>query len=49
VRVVRRDGRLVCEAPCFRHPQSGKWLPAVTMPPELFREIAVEVLAEVQP
>ncbi len=47
---VRRtqDNRLLCQAPQFRDPTSGRWLPAVLLPPELRDAIGAEVLAEME-
>lgn len=48
VQVVRDPaGRLTCKAPVWRHPVSGRWLPAVALPPELGEAIAGEVLGMV--
>lgn len=45
VQVVRGgDGSLGCRAPTFRHPRTGKWLPAVMLPAELSRAVAAEVI-----
>jgi len=44
VRVMRdATGGLSCQAPIFRHP-SGRWLPAMVLPPELTAAIGAEVL-----
>lgn len=46
VQLVRDPaGRLTCRAPVWRHPVSGRWVPAVVLPPELSEAIAAEVLA----
>ena len=48
VRVLRDgNGGLACQPPVFRHP-SGRWLPALLMPPELTAAIGAEVLSEAQ-
>jgi hypothetical protein len=45
VKIIRRlDGRLGCEAPCFRAPD-GRWAPAVILPPDLAEGLAAEVFA----
>jgi hypothetical protein len=44
VQVRRGTKGLECSAPVWRHPHLGRWLPAVTLPPELLRAIAVDVL-----
>ncbi len=43
---VIRDhaGKLSVRAPVWRHPGSGKWLPAVLLPPELSAAIGAELL-----
>jgi hypothetical protein len=43
VRVVRQDRRIATEAPRFRDPRTGRWLPALILPDELGRAIACEV------
>ena len=46
VRVMQRpDGSRSCEAPVWRHPASGRWLPAVILPPALAQALADEVLS----
>ena len=40
VQVVRQRGRISAQAPRFRDPRSGRWLPAVVLPDELGRAIA---------
>ncbi len=40
-----RDGKHICQAPQFRDPKSGQWLPCILLPPELREAIAAEVLA----
>jgi hypothetical protein len=46
LQVVRGgDGALTCKAPMWRHPKSGRWLPAVLLPPELQAAVGAEVLA----
>ncbi|PZP42415.1 MAG: hypothetical protein DI601_18375 [Azospirillum brasilense] len=42
--VLGDDGRLTCQAPRFRHPRSGQWLPAIVLPEVLSQAIAAEVL-----
>jgi len=45
VRVVRdATGGLSCQAPIFHHP-SGRWVPALVLPPELRDAVGAEVLA----
>jgi stage V sporulation protein G len=45
VRVVRRpDGTHACDAPKWRHPRSGRWLPCVLLPASLSGPLAAEVL-----
>ena len=41
--IYEPDGSLLVQPPRFRHPD-GHWLPAVILPPELAKAIAVEVL-----
>ncbi|MGH2848956.1 MAG: hypothetical protein ACRDL0_23645, partial [Thermoleophilaceae bacterium] len=43
VRVVRQNNRLATEAPRYRNPRTGQWLPALILPDELGRAIAREV------
>lgn len=43
VRVVRHRNRLATEAPRFRNPRTGQWLPALILPEELGQAIAREV------
>ena len=46
VQVVRGvDGVLTVRPPVWRHPASGRWLPAMVLPPELQAAIGVEVLS----
>lgn len=46
VQLVRRsDGSVSVQAPQFRHPRDGRWLPAVLLPSELRDAIAAEALA----
>jgi stage V sporulation protein G len=40
---VNQDGRILCQAPMFKHPQRG-YLPCIIMPGELTNAIAREVL-----
>lgn len=45
VQVVRTAaGAVECRAPVWRHPHTGKWLPAALLPPDLAEAIAAEVL-----
>ena len=49
VQVRRRaEGGIGVEAPQFRHARTGKWLPALVLPPELSRALADEVLTEME-
>jgi hypothetical protein len=43
VQVVRRGKRIATQAPRFRDPKSGVWMPAVILPEELGAAIAQEV------
>jgi hypothetical protein len=43
VQVVRRGKRIATQAPRFRNPKSGVWMPAVILPDELGAAIAQEV------
>jgi stage V sporulation protein G len=43
VRVVRQNNRIATEAPRFRDPRTGQWVPALILPDELGRAIAREV------
>ena len=43
VRVVRRNNRITTEAPRYRSPKTGQWLPALILPDELGIAIAREV------
>src|ERR671919_3036603 len=43
VRVVRQSTRIDTEAPRFRDPRTGQWVPALILPDELRRAIAREV------
>lgn len=43
VQVRCRSGRLVTQAPQFRDPRSGRWLPCIVLPPELSDAIGREV------
>ena len=45
VQVRHGPAGLVVDAPQFRHPRDGRWLPAVVLPPELRDAIGREVLA----
>ncbi len=39
------DERLSVRGPVWRHPQSGRWLPALLLPDQLTAAIAAELLA----
>jgi stage V sporulation protein G len=43
MQVIRHRGRLSTQAPCFRNPQTGAWMPAVILPDELGAAIAHEL------
>jgi hypothetical protein len=43
VRVVRHKNRITTEAPRYRDPRTGQWLPALILPDELGAAIAREV------
>lgn len=43
VRVVRHNGGLAAEAPRYRNPRTGQWLPALILPDELASAIAREI------
>jgi hypothetical protein len=43
VRVVRQKDRITAEAPRYRDPKTGRWLPALILPDELGVAIAREV------
>jgi hypothetical protein len=43
VRVVKQSNRIATEAPRFRDPRTGQWVPALILPDELGRAIAREV------
>ena len=43
VRVVRQKNRMTTEAPRYRDPRTGRWLPALILPDELGAAIAREV------
>ena len=43
VRVVRQSNRIATEAPRFRDPRTGQWVPALILPDEFGRAIAREV------
>jgi len=43
VRVIRRNGRVTIEAPHYRNPKTGQWLPALILPDELGAAIAREL------
>jgi hypothetical protein len=43
VRVLRQNNRITTEAPRYRDPRTGRWLPALILPEELGAAIAREV------
>jgi hypothetical protein len=43
MQVIRQRGRISTQAPCFRNPQTGVWMPAVNLPDELGAAIAQEL------
>jgi hypothetical protein len=43
VRVVRQNNRITTEAPRYRDPRTGQWLPALILPDELGAAIAREL------
>ena len=43
VRVLRQKDRITTEAPRYRDPRTGQWLPALILPEELGRAIAREL------
>ena len=43
VRVMRQGGRITTQAPRFRDPRTGDWIPALIMPAELGQAIAREL------
>jgi hypothetical protein len=43
IQVIRDRGRIATQAPRFRDPRSGAWLPAVVLPEELGAAIAQEL------
>jgi hypothetical protein len=43
IQVIRDRGRIATQAPRFRDPRSGAWLPAVVLPEELGAAIAKEL------
>jgi stage V sporulation protein G len=43
IRVVRHNNRIATEAPRYRNPKTGQWLPALILPEELGLAIAREV------
>ena len=46
VQVLREaNGNATVQAPTFRHPRTGRWLPALVLPPELREAIGNEVIA----
>jgi len=50
VQVLRRpDGTAECRAPVWRHPASGRHVPAVVLPDELRDALAAEVLGMLAP
>jgi hypothetical protein len=46
VGVEQLPGALRCRPPCWRDPGSGRWLPAVTLPPEIQDAVADATLRE---
>jgi hypothetical protein len=40
------DDRLLCQAPQWRHPRTGQWLPCLLLPEELSHAIGREVNAK---
>lgn len=44
IQVRNRNGRLLCQAPQWREPKSGRWFPSIVLPPELLTEIGALVL-----
>jgi hypothetical protein len=40
--------RFLCQAPQFRDPRSGRWLPCILLPPELSAAIGAEVTGQMQ-
>lgn len=48
IQIMREpDGTWTVRAPRWRHPGSGKWVPAVVLPDELQDAIGVEVLGRI--
>jgi hypothetical protein len=43
VQVIRHRGRIATQAPRFRNPKTGAWIPAVILPDELGVAIAEEL------
>jgi stage V sporulation protein G len=43
VQVIRKRGRISSQAPRFRNPQTGAWMPAVILPDELGAAIEQEL------
>jgi stage V sporulation protein G len=43
VQVIRHRGRIATQAPRFRNPKTGAWIPAVILPKELGVAIAEEL------
>jgi hypothetical protein len=43
VRVVRQSNRITTEAPRYRDPRTGQWLPALILPDELGAAIGREL------
>jgi stage V sporulation protein G len=43
VQVIRKRGRISSQAPRFRNPQTGAWMPAVILPDELGAAIEREL------
>ncbi|MGH6896908.1 MAG: hypothetical protein ACREJ5_10225 [Geminicoccaceae bacterium] len=49
MQVIRRRGRIATQAPRFRNPRSGAWMPAVILPDELGAAIAEELHQMLRP
>jgi hypothetical protein len=48
VQVRERGGKYLCQAPAFRHPKSGTWLPCLIAPVELTDAIGGLVVAQME-
>lgn len=48
VQVRVKHGRYLCQAPQFREPRSGRWLPCILLPPELSTAIGASVTDAMQ-